>query len=157
MEAAGPVAVAVLDERAPTDHLRLALAVAAAAFAHPGTAVGAPVDLAGEPVGRSAEGLRPRLADGSLGAVLAYVDGQPVGAASIVVADQVAEVVGVGTLPDQRRRGVGGTTTRAVVDLARGRGAEIVFLSAAGEAVARLYRGLGFRQVATAATAARAV
>lgn len=67
---------------------------------------------------------------------------QPVGA--------VAEVVGVGTLPDARRRGLGLAVTAALVADARARGVETVFLSATDEAVARLYGRLGFRTIATA-------
>ncbi|MFF9018436.1 GNAT family N-acetyltransferase [Streptomyces sp. NPDC014870] len=67
---------------------------------------------------------------------------QPVGA--------VAEVVGVGTLPAARRRGLGLAVTAALVADARARGVETVFLSATDESVARLYGRLGFRTVGTA-------
>lgn len=62
----------------------------------------------------------------------------------------VSEVVGVGTLPEARRRGLGLAVTAALVADARARGVELVFLTASDENVARLYGRLGFRTVATA-------
>ena len=149
-----PVELVELTHRSPDPLLRVALAVPAAAFAHPGTAVGDPVELDDPGSGLSVEGLRSRLADGTLTSVLAFREGRPVGVASMVLAGDVAEIVGVGTLPDQRRRGIAAVTTGAVVEHARRRGAEVAFLSAADDHVARLYGALGFRRIATAATAA---
>ncbi|MER7519386.1 GNAT family N-acetyltransferase [Streptomyces sp. NPDC126499] len=76
------------------------------------------------------------------GTALAAGQHQPVGA--------VTEVVGVGTRPEARRRGLGLAVTAALVADARARGAETVFLTATDETVARLYARLGFRTVATA-------
>ncbi|PVC65338.1 GNAT family N-acetyltransferase [Streptomyces sp. CS081A] len=75
-------------------------------------------------------------------AALAAGQHQPVGG--------VSEVVGVGTVPAARRRGLGLAVTAALVADARARGAELVFLSASDADVARLYGRLGFRTVATA-------
>ncbi|WTT05960.1 GNAT family N-acetyltransferase [Streptomyces sp. NBC_00090] len=79
--------------------------------------------------------------DGAGGA-LAAGQHQPVG--------PVSEVVGVGTVPAARRRGLGLAVTAALVADARSRGAELVFLTASDADVARLYGRLGFRTVATA-------
>ncbi|WP_435969549.1 GNAT family N-acetyltransferase [Streptomyces sp. Qhu_M48] len=76
------------------------------------------------------------------GTALSAGQHQPVGA--------VSEVVGVGTLPEARRRGLGLAVTAALVADARAGGVETVFLSASDESVARLYGRLGFRTVATA-------
>ncbi|MFE7597634.1 GNAT family N-acetyltransferase [Streptomyces sp. NPDC057494] len=76
------------------------------------------------------------------GGALAAGQHQPVGA--------VSEVVGVGTVPTARRRGLGLAVTAALVADARARGAELVFLTASDADVARLYGRLGFRTVATA-------
>ncbi|MFJ6580718.1 GNAT family N-acetyltransferase [Streptomyces sp. NPDC091368] len=76
------------------------------------------------------------------GGALAAGQHQPVGA--------VSEVVGVGTVPSARRRGLGLAVTAALVADARARGAELVFLTASDADVARLYGRLGFRTVATA-------
>ncbi len=62
----------------------------------------------------------------------------------------VCEVTGVGTLPSARRRGIGAALTGRLVQDAREHGAAIVFLSAAGNDVARMYERLGFRRVGTA-------
>ncbi|MEU5219540.1 GNAT family N-acetyltransferase [Streptomyces sp. NPDC020807] len=76
------------------------------------------------------------------GRALAAGQHQPVGA--------VTEVVGVGTVPEARRRGLGLAVTAALAADARARGTETVFLTATDETVARLYGRLGFRTVATA-------
>jgi predicted GNAT family acetyltransferase len=64
---------------------------------------------------------------------------QPIGA--------VSEVVGVATLPSHRRRGWAGRVTQTLVADAREMGVSTVFLSAADESVASVYRRVGFRQV----------
>ncbi|WP_313772177.1 MULTISPECIES: GNAT family N-acetyltransferase [Streptomyces] len=76
------------------------------------------------------------------GTVLSAGQHQPVG--------PVSEVVGVGTLPVARRRGLGLAVTAALVADARARGVETVFLSAGDDDVARLYGRVGFRRVGTA-------
>jgi predicted GNAT family acetyltransferase len=62
----------------------------------------------------------------------------------------VTEVVGVATLPAARRQGLGQAVTGALVADALEHGAEIVFLSAGSDDIARLYARVGFRRVATA-------
>lgn len=62
----------------------------------------------------------------------------------------VSEIVGVGTLPTARRRGLALAVTAALIADARSRGVETVFLSAGDDDVARIYARLGFRRVATA-------
>jgi predicted GNAT family acetyltransferase len=62
----------------------------------------------------------------------------------------VSEIVGVGTLPTARRRGLALAVTAALVADARSRGVETVFLSAGDDDVARIYSRLGFRRIATA-------
>ncbi|MER5734404.1 GNAT family N-acetyltransferase [Streptomyces sp. NPDC002262] len=76
------------------------------------------------------------------GEALAGGQVQPVG--------DVAEVVGVGTRPGARRRGLGLAVTAALVAEARARGVGLVFLTASDASVERLYARLGFRTVATA-------
>jgi ribosomal protein S18 acetylase RimI-like enzyme len=66
---------------------------------------------------------------------------------------EVTEITGVAVLPAARRRGVGATLTAALAADARRRGVEIVFCSAASEAVARVYESIGFRRVGTACVA----
>ncbi|MEV7064572.1 GNAT family N-acetyltransferase [Streptomyces collinus] len=62
----------------------------------------------------------------------------------------VSEIVGVGTLPAARRRGLACAVTAALGADARSRGAATVFLSAGDDDVARVYARLGFRRVGTA-------
>lgn len=133
-----------------------AVAVPHLAFADPGTGVGvagtaelreAVRGLAGD---GSVEHVAARVVAGLTVVAAAVEDGvalcagqhQPVGA--------VSEIVGVGTLPAARRRGLGLAVTAALLADARSRGAGTVFLSAGDEDVARIYARLGFRRVATA-------
>jgi len=67
--------------------------------------------------------------------------------------DGVTEVVGVGTVPAARRRGFGAAVTAALVEDARRRGVETVFLSAGSDEIARLYASLGFERIGTACIA----
>ena len=134
-------------------------AVADLAFAAPGTGRGAPGAaerdgaLGGWPE-RRLGAVRERMAAGLIvtyvaedaDGVLAVGSHQPVG--------DVSEVVGVGTLPAARRRGLGAAVTAALVADARRAGAEPVFLSAGSEDIARVYGRLGFERIGTAGLAA---
>lgn len=133
-----------------------ALAVPHLAFAEPGTRVG----LAGTP--QLTEAISARIADGSveraivriragLTAVAAAVEhGSVLSAGQHQPLAGVSEIVGVGTLPAARRRGLALAVTEALVADARSRGAATVFLSAGDDDVARVYARLGFRRVGTA-------
>ena len=66
---------------------------------------------------------------------------QPIGA--------VSEIVGVGTLPAERRRGLGLAVTSLLARDALERGVTTVFMSADSENVARIYARLGFRRIGT--------
>ncbi|GAA1015744.1 hypothetical protein GCM10009564_49080 [Streptomyces thermogriseus] len=155
-EAVGGAVVRIVTPDDPV--LPSALTVAHLAFAEPGTDVGAGLaeldktvrdHMDDEPVER----MRARIQAGLTRVAAAVTDGtalcvgrhQPVGA--------VSEIVGVGTLPAARRRGLAQAVTAALVADARSRGAETVFLSASDDDVARIYARLGFRTVGTALTA----
>ncbi|MFI1813943.1 GNAT family N-acetyltransferase [Streptomyces sp. NPDC020422] len=103
-----------------------------------------PTPGAAEQVGaRIAAGLtRLAAAFGPDGTALSAGQHQPVG--------PVSEVVGVGTRPEARRRGLGLAVTAALVADARAHGVETVFLTATDDTVAHLYARLGFRTVGTA-------
>jgi len=64
-------------------------------------------------------------------------------------AGDVTEIVGVGTLPSARRRGLGAAVTARLVEDARGRGVTLACLSATDDDVARMYERLGFRRIGT--------
>ncbi|GJF31674.1 hypothetical protein KNE206_43740 [Kitasatospora sp. NE20-6] len=134
-----------------------ALAVPYLAFADPGTGVGTagPAELASAAAGMAADGSVDRAAARAragltVTAAALAADGtaecagqyQPVGA--------VAELVGIGTLPTARRRGLARAVTAVLAADARARGAETVFLTAGGDAQARLYGRVGFRRIGTA-------
>jgi predicted GNAT family acetyltransferase len=67
--------------------------------------------------------------------------------------DRVAEVVGVATLPSARRRGFASQLTATLARHAVQNGADLVFLSAGDDDVARLYSRVGFRRIGTACIA----
>jgi ribosomal protein S18 acetylase RimI-like enzyme len=95
--------------------------------------------------------LRERIRAGASAMAVAESEADgPLCAGSHQRARGVCELMGIGTLPSARRRGIGSAVTGRLAQDARERGAEIVFLSAAGEHVARMYERLGFRRVGTA-------
>jgi ribosomal protein S18 acetylase RimI-like enzyme len=65
----------------------------------------------------------------------------------------VAEIVGVATLPSARGRGYASQLTAALARQAIQNGADLVFLSAGDDDVARLYAKVGFRRIGTACIA----
>jgi len=139
---------------APDDAaLPAAQGVVELAFAAPGTGLAdagpAARDAAARAIGDLGF-LRDRLRRGVTVMGVAEDAGGPVAAGSHQPVGDVAEVVGVGTLPAARRRGAGGAVTARLVADAKAGGATLVFLSAADDAVARLYRRLGFAPVGTA-------
>jgi ribosomal protein S18 acetylase RimI-like enzyme len=98
--------------------------------------------------------LRRQLRDGTVARVAALAAGVgPVSVGGYQHAMGVAEIVGVGTLPAFRRRGLGAAVTARLAELAVERGLTTVFLSAADDAAARVYEGVGFRRIGTAGIA----
>jgi ribosomal protein S18 acetylase RimI-like enzyme len=68
-------------------------------------------------------------------------------------AGEVAEVVGVATLPSARHRGYASQLTATLAHQAIATGTTLVFLSAGDDDVARLYTRVGFRRIGTACIA----
>lgn len=136
--------------------LASAVATPNLAFAEPGTALGTagPAELARAVLQVVADGAVERVAariGAGAAAVAAVVeDGSALCSGQYQRVGPVCEIVGVGTLPSARRRGLGLAVTSALVADARARGVRTVFLSAADEDVARIYRRAGFRNTATA-------
>ncbi|MFE2287009.1 GNAT family N-acetyltransferase [Streptomyces sp. NPDC059443] len=141
--------------------LRSAVTVPMLAFAAPGTAVGeaGPAELAAAEADPASEARRVRvsgmIASGRSALAAAVRDGVVLGSGQYIPVGTVTEVVGVGTLPSARRKGLGLAVTAALVTDAVARGARTVFLSAGDEDVARMYGRLGFRWVGTALIAER--
>ncbi|MEK2492583.1 GNAT family N-acetyltransferase [Kitasatospora purpeofusca] len=133
-----------------------ALAVPHLAFGEPGTGLGSagPAELAVRAealrVDGSAERLAARITAGRTALAAAFGEGTALCAGQHNPVGEVTEVAGVGTLPSARRRGLAQAVTAALVAHARAGGARTVFLSAADEDVARIYRRAGFRPFATA-------
>jgi ribosomal protein S18 acetylase RimI-like enzyme len=135
--------------------LPLLRSVATLAFGEPGTAAG--------PVGRrellaaaaavpeaGVSDTRERLRAGLTVIAAAYDEEGPLAVGSHQPVGGVTEIAGVGTLPAARRRGLAAAVTGELVRDALERGLEVVFLTAADEEVARIYRRLGFGRIATA-------
>ena len=136
--------------------------VAAVAFAHPGgraDVVEHPLDTSAEAEARTAV-LRERIAAGRTVMMVAVDDGEPVavGSHQPVEVDglEISEVVGVATLPRFRGRGLGAGLTSALVEHAR-QTADLVFLAAGDDDVARVYERVGFARVGTSCLAERPV
>ncbi len=132
--------------------------VAATAFAHPGGRADVrevPLDTSPEAVARTAA-LRERIAAGRTVMMVAVEDGRPVAVGSHQPVDiggtEVSEVVGVATSPRLRGRGLGAGMASALVSHAR-ETADMVFLTAGDDDVARVYERAGFAWLGTAAVA----
>ncbi|MFD9359373.1 GNAT family N-acetyltransferase [Streptomyces sp. NPDC060031] len=136
--------------------LGAAVTVPMLAFAAPGTAVGeaGPAELAVAAQDPSVEPRRAMvsgmIASGRTVLAAAAQGGVVLCSGQYNPVDEVAEVVGVGTLPAARRRGLALAVTAALVSDALAHGARTVFLSAGDEDVARIYGRLGFRRAGTA-------
>ncbi len=102
--------------------------------------------------------LRERVATGRTVLMVALEDGEPVAVGShhpVEVGDsEVSEVVGVASSPRRRGRGVGAALASALVAQAR-ETADLVFLTAGDDDVARIYERVGFAQVGTTGVADR--
>jgi predicted GNAT family acetyltransferase len=140
------------------DQLELLTAVASVAFSSPGTAAGtagadevAVATAAQRP--EFAAFVRDRVRSGRTVMAVAFAEGRPVAVGSHQPVDGVSEIVGVGTLPSHRRRGIAAALTGFLVEDALRRGVRTIFLSAGDAAVARVYGSLGFRSAGTACIA----
>ena len=102
--------------------------------------------------------LRERVLTGRTVLMVAIEDGRPVAVGShhpVDVGDcEVSEVVGVASSPRRRGRGVGAALASALVAQAR-ETADLVFLTAGDDDVARVYERVGFAQVGTTGVADR--
>jgi ribosomal protein S18 acetylase RimI-like enzyme len=133
-------------------------AVAMVGFSSPGTALGdagtAERDNAVKmPSAAELKSERVSLRAGRVARAILADESGPLCVGSYQRAGDVVEVVGVATLPNARRRGLGAAITSALTRYALDQGAELVFLSAGDEDVARVYGRVGFRLTATACIA----
>jgi ribosomal protein S18 acetylase RimI-like enzyme len=140
------------------DDLVGAMAVAELGFASSGTQVGGVgPDAIRQAItkldGTTVEFARDRNAGGFTVTALATIDGVPVASGAHNPVGLATELVGIATLPSHRRRGIGAALTSFLVQDARDRGVETIFLSADSPDVARIYERAGFRTVGTAGAA----
>lgn len=79
---------------------------------------------------------------------IAYADGDPVGVTLLGVRGKTGWIGGVGVRPEYRGKGIGRRLMEGVLDAARGRGLETVFLEVieGNKAAHELYRKLGFTE-----------
>jgi GNAT superfamily N-acetyltransferase len=106
----------------------------------------------GPPAQTAVDFRRATIRDGHAVVVGAFADdGTALGGGTALPRGNVAELVGIGVVPEARRRGTGGLITAT---LARAAATETVFLTAADAAAARIYERVGFRRHATAGIAA---
>ncbi len=116
-----------------------------------------PEELEGPSDARAAV-LCERVASGRTVVMVAIEDGAPVGVGSHHPVDvdgtEISEVVGVAISPRRRGRGVGAALASALVAQAR-ETAELVFLTAGDDDVARVYERVGFAWLGSTGVAGR--
>jgi ribosomal protein S18 acetylase RimI-like enzyme len=138
--------------------LRQARAVASLAFGDPGTAVGAagPKERdakAAEVPADLIEAVQDRVRRGVTVSAAAFTDEDMVASGQHQPVDGTTEIVGVGTLPAMRRRGLAAAVTSTLVEHAFAHGVDLVLLSAETQAVAAVYERVGFHHIGTAGAA----
>lgn len=158
--AAPPVAAEIRAVR-PGDDLRTVLAAAHVGFAQPGTGLGPAglAELRSAAAQRGADEVSAERRDLESDVAVRYaawVDGAPVCTGRFTPLAGVAEIIGVGTVPAYRRRGLCTAVTAALTAEALARGVDVVFMSAGDDDVARVYRRIGFADIGTACIAAPA-
>jgi ribosomal protein S18 acetylase RimI-like enzyme len=143
---------------ADEEAVRQARAVAGLAFGEPGTAVGtggpaerdaAAAAMADEMVAK----LQDRVLRGVSVTAGAFTDDGMVASGTHQPVDSTTEIVGVGTMPSMRRRGLAAAVTSTLVQHALNNGVDLVLLSAESDAVAAVYERVGFHRIGHAGAA----
>jgi ribosomal protein S18 acetylase RimI-like enzyme len=91
--------------------------------------------------------LRRRLTGGLHLHALAALDGVPAGAASLSPIDEIAELAGLATHPNLRRRGIAATLTSFLTREHFDRGGRMAWLSAADQRAQAAYRKAGYQLI----------
>ncbi|TCC58586.1 GNAT family N-acetyltransferase [Kribbella pittospori] len=138
--------------------LRQASAVASLAFHDPGTSVGTagPVERDAKAAEQPAERIAAmveRVANGITVSAGAFTDEGMVASGQHQAVGATTEIVGMGTLPSMRRRGLAAAVTSALAEHAFANGVDLILLSAADEAVAAVYERVGFHRIGSAGAA----
>jgi ribosomal protein S18 acetylase RimI-like enzyme len=93
-----------------------------------------------------ADALRKEVGSATSVYLLAWIDGEAAGTGVSHALRLAAEIVGVVTRADKRRRGIAATVTSDLVSRHFASGGDFVFLDAANEEAARVYERLGFNR-----------
>jgi ribosomal protein S18 acetylase RimI-like enzyme len=81
---------------------------------------------------------------------LALIEGEPAGVGAYMIPLQgITEIVGIATLPEFRRRGIGAAVTAEITRHAFERGVTTAFLTAADDDASRVYQRSGYRRIGT--------
>jgi ribosomal protein S18 acetylase RimI-like enzyme len=136
---AAGVQVRFLAPADPDELLRGFLEVSAQAFAEKESPV--PARAGHAEVARKREDLLA----GAQRCCLAFIGGEPAAAGSALVAGDICEIAGIGTIARFRRRGAGSTLSAALAADHFARGGTLAWLAAADEPASRVYQGIGFR------------
>ena len=155
------VSVRLLDPHAPSfaDDVAVVRAVAEVGFGTPGTDSGEPGPAerdAAVVALDEAEATEERRKAVSKQRITALAETAGDGALASGVGmrtGDVVEIAGVATLPTARRKGLGAAVTAAIARRALDDGADVVFLAAGSEDIARVYVRVGFRRIGTACIA----
>jgi GNAT superfamily N-acetyltransferase len=155
------VSVRLLDPHAPSfaDDVAVVRAVAEVGFGTPGTDSGEPGPAerdAAVVALDEAEATEERRKAVSKQRITALAETAGDGALASGVGmrtGDVVEIAGVATLPMARRKGLGAAVTAAIARRALDDGADVVFLAAGSEDIARVYVRVGFRRIGTACIA----
>ena len=88
---------------------------------------------------------RAQLDDGVFLAALSWWEGQGAACGSLSCSGEVAELAGVATLPELRRRGLASELCHRLMEAGFAQGLTLVWLAAANVAACRVYEALGFQ------------
>ena len=133
-----------------------ALAAIGLSYGTPGTAVG-PVGSAERDAATAEdqhqESVRADIRDGRAVLAVAADRTGPIAGGCHSPRGNVTEITGFGTLPAQRRRGLGAAVTCALAIDAAAQRVDLCFLTAGSSEISRVYAGVGFDRIGTSCIA----
>lgn len=100
--------------------------------------------------------MRTRASTGVSVTYAAFDETGPIAVGTYQPVGDVAEIVGVATLPSARRRGIAAALVAALATDALSRGVSTIFLGADSDAVARIYERVGFTRIGSTGAAEKA-
>lgn len=94
------------------------------------------------------ERTRDSLRRGAVWSAIALVDGRPAAGASLIPSDRTAELAGVGTAPEFRRKGAASAVSSVLLQQGFGT-CDLAWLSAGDDTAKAVYERLGFKVLGT--------